>query len=149
FQLPLIIIMVNRFKPLKPKQLFNFERYVIAGAFIVSMLMAPTINLIDQLIIAGPIIIIYQIAIVVVVIKNRSTKAREVHEQGLESPTVSSIKAAELPLAQTVTQSSAPSIKPTSYLKTKSTPRKPRVRPGQTYRPVKDFDFNWTAKQGA
>jgi sec-independent protein translocase protein TatC len=72
FQLPLIVLFINRIKPLRPSQLFGFERYVIAGAFIVSMLMAPTINLVDQLMLAGPIIITYQIAILLVLLSNRS-----------------------------------------------------------------------------
>jgi sec-independent protein translocase protein TatC len=78
FQLPLIVVFINRIKPLKPSQLLGFERYVVAGAFIVSMLMAPTINLVDQLILAGPIIIIYQLAVVLVLFKNRGGRTNKV-----------------------------------------------------------------------
>ena len=78
FQLPLIVVFINRIKPLRPSQLFGFERYVIAGAFIISMLMAPTINLVDQLILAGPIIIIYQLAIVLVLRKNRGGRTNKI-----------------------------------------------------------------------
>jgi sec-independent protein translocase protein TatC len=77
FQLPLIIIFINRIKPLRPKRLLNLERYVIAGAFIIAMIMAPTVNIFDQLIIAGPIIGMYQIAIVLIIFQNRSTRAAQ------------------------------------------------------------------------
>ena len=63
FQLPLILVIINRIKPLSPRRLFRTERWVISGAFIISMLMAPTVNIIDQLIIAGPIVIAYQVGI--------------------------------------------------------------------------------------
>ena len=63
FQLPLILVIINRIKPLSPHHLFRAERWVIAGAFIIAMLMAPTVNIIDQLVIAGPMILAYQIGI--------------------------------------------------------------------------------------
>jgi sec-independent protein translocase protein TatC len=74
FQLPLIVLFINRVKPLKPSQLFKSERYIIAGAFIVSMLMAPTVNVVDQLVLAGPIILTYQVAVIAVLFKNRSKR---------------------------------------------------------------------------
>jgi sec-independent protein translocase protein TatC len=64
FQVPLILLFINHIKPLKPSKLLHYERHVVVFAFIVSAVMAPTINLIDQLVIAIPIMIIYQVAIV-------------------------------------------------------------------------------------
>ena len=63
FQLPVILLFIDRIKPLPPRRLFKFERYVIVAAFIISMIMAPTANIFDQLIIAGPIIIMYNFTI--------------------------------------------------------------------------------------
>jgi len=74
FQIPLVVLFINRIKPLPPRRLLHLERYIIVGAFIVAMIMAPTPNLIDQLIIAGPIIIIYQMSIVLVWRQNRIRK---------------------------------------------------------------------------
>jgi sec-independent protein translocase protein TatC len=76
FQIPLILWFVNRIKPMKPKKLIHYERWVVAGAFLISALMAPTINVFSQLIIAGPIIISYQVAIVLIWLKNRSLHRR-------------------------------------------------------------------------
>ncbi len=74
FQTPIVLIIINKIKPLSPRSLLKFERYLIAGAFIISMVMAPTINIADQLVIAGPIIIAYQISLVIVWLSNRTTK---------------------------------------------------------------------------
>jgi sec-independent protein translocase protein TatC len=63
FQLPIILIFIDHIKPFKPRKLFKFERYVIVAAFIISMIMAPTANIFDQLIIAGPIIVMYNLTI--------------------------------------------------------------------------------------
>ncbi len=71
FQLPLILVIINRIKPLSPRRLLGAERWVIAGAFIIAMLMAPTVNIIDQLVIAGPMIFAYQIGIGLVWWTNR------------------------------------------------------------------------------
>jgi sec-independent protein translocase protein TatC len=74
FQIPLVLVIINRIKPLNPRKLFGFERWVIVIAFIVAMLMAPTVNIFDQLVIAGPIIIAYQIGISLVRRMNQRPK---------------------------------------------------------------------------
>ncbi len=78
FQLPLVVLFINRIRPIKPSQLLGSERYVIAGALIVSMLMAPTINVVDQLILAGPIIAMYQVTAVFFIIRNRARRPIDV-----------------------------------------------------------------------
>ena len=74
FQIPLVLVIINRIKPLNPRKLFSLERWVIVIAFIIAMLMAPTVNIFDQLVIAGPIIIAYQIGIVLVWHMNQRPK---------------------------------------------------------------------------
>lgn len=64
FQLPIILMFIDRIKPLPPRKLFKAQRYVIVGAFIIAMIMAPTTNIFNQLIIAGPIIAMYYFTIV-------------------------------------------------------------------------------------
>jgi sec-independent protein translocase protein TatC len=63
FQLPLILLLINRIKPLKPSSLFKYERHLIAGSFVVAFIMNPTPNIIDQLFVVLPIIISYQVGI--------------------------------------------------------------------------------------
>lgn len=73
FQLPLILIIINRIKPLKPSGLFKYERHLIAGAFIVAFIMNPTPNIIGQMVVVVPVILMYQVGIFIIWRINRST----------------------------------------------------------------------------
>ena len=87
FQVPLFLIFINRIKPLKPSRLFHYERWVILIAFVMSGLMNPTPKIWDQLIVAGPIIVMYQIGIGIIALINRprwSAPVRELFEQDLQ-----------------------------------------------------------------
>jgi sec-independent protein translocase protein TatC len=70
-QVPLLLICINRIKPLKPQTLFKYERHVIAAAFIVAGLMNPTPNIFALLFIAGPVVGMYQVGIVIIWYSNR------------------------------------------------------------------------------
>jgi sec-independent protein translocase protein TatC len=80
FQLPLILIFINRIKPLKPSKLFHYERWVILLAFVISGLMNPTPNLLAQLIVAGPIIVMYQVGIGIIAYMNRKKRPAKVEK---------------------------------------------------------------------
>jgi len=71
FQLPLILLFINRIKPLKPSGLFKYERHLIAGSFIVAFIMNPTPNIIDQLFVVVPMIVTYQLGILLIWFVNR------------------------------------------------------------------------------
>ncbi len=71
FQLPLILVIINRIKPLSPKTMFKAERAVIVFAFIAAFIMNPTPNIVDQLLVVIPIIIMYQMGIGIVWLINR------------------------------------------------------------------------------
>ncbi len=74
FQLPLIMLVINRIKPLKPRKLLSFERYVIAGSFIIGALLTPTPDPFNQALMSVPIIITYQIGVGLVWVANRRRK---------------------------------------------------------------------------
>ncbi|HXR49920.1 MAG TPA: twin-arginine translocase subunit TatC [Verrucomicrobiae bacterium] len=76
FQLPLILVCINRIKPLKPQRLFRYERWVILAAFVLAGLMNPTLNLLSQLLVAGPFILMYQIGIALIAFINRPRRQR-------------------------------------------------------------------------
>jgi sec-independent protein translocase protein TatC len=76
FQLPLMLIFINRIKPLKPKRLLRYERWVILIAFVLAGLMNPTPNVISQLFVAGPFILMYQVGILIIAVLNRKSKTR-------------------------------------------------------------------------
>ncbi len=73
FQLPLILIIVNRIKPLTPRSLLKYERHLIAAAFVVAFIMNPTPNIIGQLVVVLPIIVMYQVGIAFIWGINRRT----------------------------------------------------------------------------
>jgi len=74
FQMPLILLFINRIKPLKPSQLFKYERHLIAISFVIAFIMNPTPNLVDQMLVVLPIIITYQIGIGMIWLVNRNKK---------------------------------------------------------------------------
>lgn len=74
FQLPLLLVLINRIKPLKPKKLLGLERWVILLAFIGGGIMNPSPRVQDQLLLAGPMIIAYQVGVIIVWLMNRGSK---------------------------------------------------------------------------
>lgn len=66
FQLPLILLFINRIRPLKPGKLLGAERYVIVAAFVIAMIMTPTTDIFNQSIIALPIILMYNLSVLLV-----------------------------------------------------------------------------------
>jgi sec-independent protein translocase protein TatC len=74
FQLPLLLIITNRITPLKPGKLMKWQRYIIVGSFILAAIITPTPDPFNQLLMAGPIIILYQLSILFIWIINKGSK---------------------------------------------------------------------------
>lgn len=70
-QVPLLLIFINRIRPIKPQRLLKYERHVIVAAVIIAALMNPTPNIFALGLIAGPIILMYQIGIIIIYMTNR------------------------------------------------------------------------------
>lgn len=66
FQIPLILLLINSIKPLTPGGLMKSERWIILGSVIVAAVITPTPDPINQLIVAGPVIIVYQIGVIII-----------------------------------------------------------------------------------
>lgn len=71
FQLPLILITLNRITPLRPKTLMKHQRWVIVGAFVAGAIISPSPDIRNQLMLSGPIILMYQISILLIWAINR------------------------------------------------------------------------------
>jgi sec-independent protein translocase protein TatC len=104
FQVPLILLFINRFTRLKPRSLIKNERWFILGSFILAVLMNPTPNPIDQIMLAGPMILMYQVGILLVWLVNRRTKPALATTAAINVE--SSDVAAELPQAAASTKPS-------------------------------------------
>lgn len=74
FQIPILMMVVHWISPLGPLRLLRFERYVIAGAFVVAAIITPTPDVVNQLIVAAPFIGMYQVGLVGVLISHARHK---------------------------------------------------------------------------
>lgn len=77
FQIPLLLTITNNMTPLQPKKLMKLQRYVIVGAFILAAIISPTPDIMNQVLLALPIIVMYQIGVMLVWFQNRSRAKRE------------------------------------------------------------------------
>lgn len=71
FQLPLIILLINRIKPLTPRKLMRYQRHVIIGSLAIALLLPFTYDPLTQFVMAVPIIGLYELSIVVIWLANR------------------------------------------------------------------------------
>jgi len=83
FQLPLILYFANKIKHFPPGGISKTQRPVIAAIVIISGIITPTIDPINQLLLAAPMFALYELGILAVVFSNRKYKGVTV------SPTVS------------------------------------------------------------
>jgi sec-independent protein translocase protein TatC len=86
FQVPLVMFLVNRIKPLKPRTLFKYERWVIVVSLVTAALINPSPHPYDLGIIAVPMILSYQIGILLVWAVNkrrRPGKLQQLRERDL------------------------------------------------------------------
>jgi sec-independent protein translocase protein TatC len=74
FQIPLVMLFINRIKPQKPGGLMRIQRYVILLSFVVAAILTPTPDPVNQFIMAMPIILLYQFSIVLIWMANRRRK---------------------------------------------------------------------------
>lgn len=94
FQLPIIILFINRIKPLKPGGLMKQQRFVIVISFVAAAVITPTPDPLNQTIMAGPIIALYQISILLVWLVNRKSQKRlRITESKIEQKAWSDIPA--------------------------------------------------------
>lgn len=78
FQLPVILFFINHIKPLKLRGLMRAQRWIILGSFIVAAIITPTPDLTNMLIVALPIILIYQLSIVFIWAFNRYSRMHQI-----------------------------------------------------------------------
>lgn len=77
FQVPLVIMFINRMTPLPPKKLLGGTRYIIVISFILAAVITPTPDPMNQAIMAGPIIALYIFSIVLVALQPKRFRQRK------------------------------------------------------------------------
>ena len=74
FEVPLAITILARIGLVTPKQLAANRKYAILGAFIAGAILTPTPDMINQSLMAGPIIVLYEIGMIAARIFGRARK---------------------------------------------------------------------------
>lgn len=72
FQIPLIVLFINRIKPLTPGGMMRAQRYIVLVSFIIAAILTPTPDPVNQTIMAMPAVLLYQISIFFVWHANRN-----------------------------------------------------------------------------
>ena len=76
FQIPLLLGITNNMTPLQPKKLMGAQRFVIVAAFILAAIISPTPDIMNQVLLALPVIVMYQIGVALVWFQNRGRARR-------------------------------------------------------------------------
>ena len=71
FQLPLFMTIINRIKPMTPRMLMSGQRHVILWSVVFAAVISPSPDAVNQLLLAAPMIVMYQVGIVIILLKNR------------------------------------------------------------------------------
>ena len=115
FQLPLLLVFWNWVQPFKPGGLLNTQRYVLVGGFIAAAMITPTPDVLNQCLIAVPIIGIYQLGVIAVFIMNRRQRKRALVRPAVPMRALDEV---DKPLWTEFTQAPAPRLPRQPYVTT-------------------------------
>lgn len=76
FQIPLLLLIIGSVTPLKPSKLMKIQKFVIVGAFIAAAVISPTPDMMNQTILAVPIILMYELGVLFVWAQNHARSKR-------------------------------------------------------------------------
>lgn len=126
FQLPLVMLIINSITPLKPSALLSYERHIVIGAFIIGAVLSPTPDVVNQALLALPLIVMYQLGFALVVVKNR-LQGRVPRQSGIDKlrSTTKTQEDESIPLP---TKSPMPAPKPMAVIVPTKTMRTMDVR---------------------
>lgn len=81
FQIPLILLLINRITTLPPKKLMQHQRWFVIIAFILGAIISPTPDIRNQMMLTGPIILMYELSVLMIwIINRRKRRPRKVIE---------------------------------------------------------------------
>lgn len=75
FQFPLVLLIVNKVKPLTPSGLNKYQRHAIAGSTVISAIITPTTDPINLGLMMIPVLGLFELGIVFIWLANRRSKA--------------------------------------------------------------------------
>ena len=74
FQLPLLLFFANKIRRFPPGGMLRLQRPTIVGSIIFAGVITPTVDPINQLLVAAPIVALFEIGAIAVVLTNRAHK---------------------------------------------------------------------------
>lgn len=80
FQIPLILLFIDTIKPIPPKKLFSYEKWIVLGSLIMALLAPFTYDLLTSLLIAVPVVVLYNISIALILTR-QSKRRRQSHKE--------------------------------------------------------------------
>jgi hypothetical protein len=92
FQLPLLLLIIDGVTPLPPKKLMGFQRHMIIGSFVFAAIVSPTPDVINQTILALPVVVMYQIGIILIAWRHLSLRRKVSRAAGGVIPTNESVR---------------------------------------------------------
>ena len=103
FQLPLLMSLADHIRPLPPKKLLKFEKYIIVGSIFIGVVVPFALDPTVQLLIASPIIILYNLSIAIIyfqhVLKRRKQHAiTPKNTKKVEAPVERAVPAIKTPV---------------------------------------------------
>lgn len=95
FQLPLLLFMFDHIRRIPPGKLLSTQRYVIIGAVVAAAIITPTPDVVNQMIVAGPIIAVYQLGAIAVFVR------RKIRSRTKQTPVNATIDTVPVPVPVT------------------------------------------------
>lgn len=71
FQIPLILLVINNITPINPQKMLKSQKYIVVVSFIAAAIISPTPDIINQTLMAAPMIILYELSIGLIWFVNR------------------------------------------------------------------------------
>lgn len=86
FQIPLIMVIIDKITPTPPSRWNKYQRHMIVAAFIIAMLISPSPEITTQVMLAIPVIVMYQFGIGLVWLNHRKHRGAGVAVEQQETP---------------------------------------------------------------
>lgn len=80
FQLPILLLLLNRAGILSRAQLKSFRRFMIVGAFLIAAILTPP-DVISQLMLGIPLILLYEISLIIIYFTEKKKKPPEINPE--------------------------------------------------------------------